>query len=70
MAKWGFSIRIDILRQIAAVIVIDFKRRNVWNAADSFDTILEDSEVSLVQEAADPKTGLLDVSCMGVQWYR
>jgi hypothetical protein len=29
MAKWGFPIRIDILRQMAAAIVIDRKRRNV-----------------------------------------
>jgi hypothetical protein len=55
---------------MAAAIVIDRKRRNVWDAADSFDTILEDSKNSFVQEAADPKTGLLDVSCVGVQWYR
>jgi hypothetical protein len=70
MAKWGFPIRIDILRQMAAAIVIDRKRRNLWDAADAFQSILNNSEESFVEAAADPITGILDVSCVGEQWYR
>lgn len=70
VAKWGFPVRIDLLRQMAAAVVIDHKRRNVLDASDAFHTILIHDSTSFVEIVADPKTGLIDVSCVGPQWYK
>jgi hypothetical protein len=70
VAKWGFPVRIDILRQMAVAILIDRKRRNMLDISDAFDTFTssKDSKLqSIVETAADPKTGLLDISCIRPQ---
>ena len=70
MAKWGFPVRLDLLRQMAAAVLIDRKRRNILDASDAFDTIMDTESISFVEVGADPKTGLIDVTCVGPQWYR
>jgi len=70
MAKWGFPVRLDLLRQMAAAVLIDRKRRNILDASDAFETILDEGSISFVEIGADPKTGLIDVTCVGPQWYR
>jgi hypothetical protein len=53
---------------MAAAIVIDRKRRNVEDASDAFITIYSDqNNKSFVEKAANTKTGLLDISCVGPQ---
>lgn len=55
---------------MAAAVLIDQKRQNILDASDAFDTIMDTESISFVEVGADPKTGLIDVTCVGPQWYR
>ena len=67
MYRWGFPIRLDMLKFMAVAVLEDRKRRNIESASDFFNRIMDPATRTQTLNAEG--LGAPDISCIRSNWY-